>query len=110
MNQLTLDFTQARATGRAAGDRAQARAERSDPSFSDRAKAYILACLADGAEISGEALTNACKAAGIVPPDDRAFGPVYASLAKTGQIRCVRFCLRAKGNGTAGGRVWRVVA
>lgn len=82
-------------------------AEGQDPTFTDRARACVLATLAASGEMSGEALVYQCKAQGIVPArDDRAFGPVFHSLARRSQIVQVGDCLRARGHGTAGGRVW----
>jgi hypothetical protein len=113
MQQYSLDLTtppaaQARAVGQAAADLAQQRAERADPTFSERAAKHILYCLAQLREASGEVLTDLCKRDGITPADDRAFGAVYAQLVRKGLIRCVGFVPRAKGHGTAGGRVWRL--
>lgn len=100
---------QARAAGRTAGEHAEQRASLSMPGFSLRARLHVLAVLCGRGDTSGEDLTNSCKAAGIVPPDDRAFGSVYAWLVRTGQIRCVGTVPRSKGHGTSGGRVWRLV-
>jgi len=113
MQQCPIDFdtppiTQARAVGQAAAELAQQRAERKEPGFSERAAKHILFSLGHLREASGEALTDLCKRDGITPPDDRAFGSVYAQLVRKGLIRCVGFVSRAKGHGTAGGRVWRL--
>jgi hypothetical protein len=43
---------------------------------------------------------------GYRPHDQRAFGPVYAGLARRGAIKCLGFCERQKGHGTSGGRIW----
>lgn len=40
---------------------------------------------------------------------DRAFGQLFRVLARRGDIRCVGYCERRKGHGTAGGRVWDAV-
>jgi hypothetical protein len=114
MQQYSLDFTppplaQARAVGQVAGELAERRASRAVSDFSERAKAHILEQLGTLSEASGERLTDGCKAAGIKPPDDRAFGPVYGALVRENLIRCIGFVPRAKGHGTAGGRVWRLV-
>jgi len=69
--------------------------------------------LAANGATSGEALTDACKSAGIRPPqgmDDRAFGPVYQRLAQANQIRVCGSTVRRRGHGTSGGRVWERVA
>ena len=81
--------------------------------FGERASAFILAHLAANGAMSGEALTDACKSAGIRPPqgmDDRAFGPVYQRLAQANQIRVCGSTVRRRGHGTSGGRVWERVA
>lgn len=82
-----------------------AKAERVVPDFVDRACAQVLASLAHGPQ-SGEALVAACRRAGIVPEDDRAFGAVFRRLSQQGQIVTVGYTTREKGHGTAGGRVW----
>jgi hypothetical protein len=74
--------------------------------FSERAAAFVLAYLRAHGPTSSELLTDACKAHGICPHDDRAFGPVYMTLARAGRIRKVDTCIRVKGHLTAGGNVW----
>lgn len=54
----------------------------------------------------GETITDACKQAGIVPRDDRAFGAVFIRLSKRGIIHKVGTCVRRKGHATSGGNVW----
>jgi hypothetical protein len=109
MEQLSISFDAPRAIGQASAERAQARAERAEPGFGERAQRHILFSLGHLTQASGEALTDLCKRDGITPPDDRAFGAVYAQMVRKGLIRCVGFVPRAKGHGTAGGRVWRLV-
>lgn len=118
MSQLALIFDappppaytveHARAAGAVAGERAADKAQRLDDGFRERAKAFVLGYLAQHGASSGELMTDAAKLSGIKPPDDRAFGPVYATLARSGQIVAPGFCARRKGHGTAGGRVWRL--
>ncbi len=118
MSQLALIFDappapaytvqHARAAGEVAGERAADKAERADDGFRERAQAFVLGYLAQHGTSSGELMTDAAKLAGIKPPDDRAFGPVYAVLARRGMIVAAGFCARRKGHGTAGGRVWRL--
>lgn len=72
------------------------------------AKAAVLDLLADGRPRSGEEIVDHCLRLGIVPHDARAFGSVFARLRQQGAIEAVGFCDRRKGNGTAGGRIWRV--
>lgn len=78
--------------------------------FLAQAEAFALVYLRDWPQgLPAECLTNACKAAGIVPRDDRAFGPVYMRLARAGRIEKAGACSRTKGHGTAGGNLWRLV-
>lgn len=67
---------------------------------------FMLGWLARWGDMSGEALTDAAKVHGFHPHDERAFGAVFGSLSRRGLIRCVGFCPRQKGHGTAGGRIW----
>jgi len=111
--QLSIDLDApplpvARAIGHEAAERAAERAERADPSFRERAMFFVVAYLERHGQASGESITDAAKAADICPPDDRAFGAVYAGLVRQGLIVCAGFCPRRKGHGTAGGRVWRL--
>ena len=98
----------ARQAGAVAGERAADKAERQDDGFRHRAQGFVLGYLAQHGASSGELMTDAAKLAGIKPADDRAFGPVYATLARRGLIVAAGFCARRKGHGTAGGRVWRL--
>lgn len=70
------------------------------------AKAFVVGYLQEHGPTSGEALTTACKAANVVPHDDRAFGPVYMQLARDGSIEKVGMVRRERGHGTAGGNLW----
>jgi hypothetical protein len=73
------------------------------------AKAAVLELLADGRARSGEELVDHCLRLGLVPHDHRAFGSVFSRLAQAGAIEAVGFTERKKGNGTAGGRMWRAI-
>lgn len=116
MTQLALIFdaapppaytvAQARAAGAVAGERAADKAERADDGFRERAQAFVLGYLAQHGPSSGEDITDAAVMAGIKPAELRAFGPVYAALARRGLIVCVGYCARRRGHGTAGGRRW----
>lgn len=81
-------------------------ADQTHPGFGSAAETFIVRFLAQQGPTSGELLTNACKAAGIVPHDDRAFGPVYMRLARRGVIVKVGVSVRVKGHLTAGANVW----
>jgi len=89
-------------------DRVTARAERTDVLFSGKATTFILHYLQVNGATSSEKITDACKRAGIIPPDDRAFGPIYLSLARAGLIIKTGVCIRKKGHGTSGGNIWRL--
>ena len=124
MQQLTLEggFTElaprraariktARALGAEAGERAEFKA---GPGFGERAlnfiREYADAARAAGRTFTGEEATDAAKLAGIRPPDDRAFGPVFAKAIRTSVIRVVGYVPRVKGHGSAGGKLYaRVV-
>lgn len=93
--------------GRAAGEACLAKAERVAAFDADAARAAILELLADGVARSGEQLVDHCQRLGLVPHDARAFGAVIGTLARRGLIEAVGFVARAKGHGTAGGRLWR---
>lgn len=82
--------------------------EAAGPEFSVAAAQVVLELLAGGESIPAEQLTDACKARGIVPHDDRAFGPVYLRLVRAGLIEPCGLCARRKGHHTAGGRIWRL--
>jgi hypothetical protein len=85
-----------------------AKAEQTAGFDAGRAREAVLALLADGQPRSGEELVDHCQRIGMVPHDARAFGPVLKSLAGGGLIEAVGFVARAKGHGTAGGRLWRI--
>jgi len=67
--------------------------------FKARAMAFALDWMAGKCIVSGEDITDACKAAGIVPHEDRAFGPVYLALARQGAIVRVGYISRRRGHG-----------
>ena len=75
--------------------------------FKERAMAFALRWMAGKGVVSGEDITDACKAAGIVPREDRAFGPVYLKLARQGAIVRVGYLARRRGHG-APGPGWRL--
>lgn len=82
-----------------------ANAEEASPGFAERAAEFVLDRLTSG-PASGELLTDACRNAGIVPHDDRAFGGVFLRLSRRGLIVKAGTCQRRKGHGTSGGTVW----
>lgn len=109
MSQLIIDFDTVRAAGEAAGQRCLAKAEAASAGFAQAAEAAILRHLRVVRRAPGEDLTSIAKASGAVPHDDRAFGPVFGSMSRRKLIRTAGFCMRSKGHGTAGGRIWELV-
>jgi hypothetical protein len=105
MNQAEFDFVAAER------DQAMAQVEdaanRRQPGFSEAAENFILSLLRQG-PLGGEQITNAAKRAGIVPHNDKAFGPVLGRLSRARLIEKVGFTRRRKGHLTAGGIVWRL--
>ena len=103
-------WTAARAAGAKAAEACQAKAEAAGWDR-EAAKAVVMSALGRaGGPLSGEQLVNECIAAGIVPHDTRAFGPVIAALARAGRIEAVGFAVRQKGHCTAGARMWKATA
>lgn len=99
----------ARKLGEEAANRAADRADCEVPGFSTRALEHIRTTMlaADpAAKLRGEDIVNSAKVAGIRPPDDRAFGSIFAKAIREGLIVPVGFAPRVKGHGTAGGRVY----
>ena len=113
MNQTCIDFDppyRSMADAREAGHVGAGRAvQRCAPDFVARAKKFVLAYLDERGSAPGEIIVDLCKLAGIVATDDRAYGVVFGSLSRANAIRCVGYCDRKKGHGTAGGRIWALV-
>jgi hypothetical protein len=107
---MTPKIEHARAAGRLMGTLALQRAEDADAAFPELARTFILDHLRVVRKASGEDLVDIAKAKGATPPDDRAFGSIFASMARKNLIRHAGFALRKKGHGTAGGRIWEFVA
>lgn len=102
----SLMMTEARLAGHVGAGRA---VQKCAPDFVPRAKKFVLAYLDKRNSAPGEIIVDLCKQAGIVAPDDRAFGVVFAALSRAGEIRCIGYCDRKKGHSTAGGRIWALV-
>jgi hypothetical protein len=97
-----------REEGAAAGSAALSTAQRVTTFNGSAVRQFFLNYLAAHRQATGEDLTDAAKRAGHIPHDDRAFGPIFASLARAGAIRVLDFSERRKGHGTAGARVWQI--
>jgi hypothetical protein len=76
--------------------------------FREKAERFTLEYLAGCESASSETITDAARKSGIIPHDDRAFGPVYFSLSRAGKIVKAGVCARKKGHGTSGGTLWRL--
>jgi len=108
-DQIPISFEASREAGRAASEACTAKALRSDPTFVQKAQEAILAHLRVVGQASGESLVDIAIASGARCQDARAFGAVFSGLARKNKIRTVGFCLRSKGHGTSGGRLWGLV-
>lgn len=95
-----------RQQGTEASERARCKAERVCPGFSERAYAFIQNYAREHERFSGEVCTLAMKEAGIRGTDDRCTGAIYAKAIRNGVIRVVGYVPRARGHGTAGGRLY----
>jgi len=76
------------------------------PKFHQQAVDFVLWFLDRFGPAPGEHITDACKRAGIQPHDDRAFGPVYMTLARQKRIEKIGAVRRERGHGTSGGNIW----
>lgn len=83
-------------------------AERRRRMFAADAGAFVVRYLQVHGPTAAEVLTRQCRAAGLVPHDDRAFGPVYMRLARAKVIAKVGAVRRERGHGTAGGNIWAI--
>lgn len=110
MNKDLIRLEASREAGNAAAAACENKARKLDPSFTEKAEAAILAHLQKVGPASGEVLTDVAIANGARHHDARAFGSVFQRLSQRGLIRTVGYCLRSKGHGTAGGRVWGLAA
>lgn len=96
-------------TAKAEGRRAmEAVAENSGPDFQRKAYEFCANFFRERVQASSEDATDACVAAGIVPHDTKAFGPVYQRLIRDKVIRFNGYCARRKGHGTRGGSLYVV--
>ena len=86
-------------------DACNAKAEATTSFSTATSQALVLKFLQDGPQ-TGEELVLACKDAGQVPHDDRAFGTVFAQLSKQKRIRKVGFTPRQRGHGADGAVIW----
>lgn len=86
----------------------EAKANTDTTGFSLAASRFILRYLEAHGATSGERVTDAAKLAGIVPTDDRHFGPVYLRLARLGVIRKIGYTTRLKGHNSGQAPIWEI--
>lgn len=100
-----VNAAEAREQGHEAAESCAAKAE-SRGWDSEAAAAFVLTYLRRHGPTSGEAVVTA---ASVEHPahDARAFGAVFARLARSGAIEAVGYAPRTKGHGTAGTRIWK---
>lgn len=114
MTQLPLDFApptlpvyrRAESPRDRALRRVARHAEKERPGFTEAAAGFIWGYLLAHGQATSEQLVDVAIAAGFVPHDARAFGPVFLRLSRQGRIRKVGTAPRAKGHGCSGGNVW----
>lgn len=101
----------AQAAGAVAMESVEANAEANTPGFKARARAFILAYLAEHGPSSSETINDMARkqpwAKGV--KDGRAFGGSYLKLANDELIRKVDHCKRRHGHGSSGGTIWGLV-
>lgn len=107
MTQLAMNFAaptlqDARLAQSVAMARVADKAEREAPGFAERAYAFLVRYVGQHEIFSGEDASDAIKAAGIVPHDDRAFGPIYMAASRNGLIQRVGYVPRRRGHGSPG--------
>jgi len=107
MDQPSLDFTTVTRLRDRAMQQVGQHAEDYEPGFGSRAADLILRLLESG-PMSGEDLSLACKQAGIMAHDDRAYGVPIMKLARRGLIEKCGTVRRKRGHGTSGGNVWKL--
>ena len=112
MSQLALTLDQAREEGKRGMRRAESRAERdAGPDFTKRLAAYFYALLVERGPLSGEDLTDAARAAGLLTGDGRSSGAAFKRLLTIGgEIVPDVSVPRRNGHGSAGGRLYRIGA
>ena len=109
LKTIMMPASPARARGEELANACTAKAERAGFD-AEGVRRFVLGYLARHGKASGEAIVDACKAVGLRPGEDRAFGSIFATLSRKGLIRCAGYCERQKGHGTAGGRLWELNA
>lgn len=99
----------ARAKGEDASRACTERAEQSSGFDTKGAREEVLRILDRHGRMSSEDIVDRLKIVGFQGHDDRCFGAIFSKLARDRKIRCIAFCRRRRGHGTAGGRIWEAV-
>lgn len=90
-------------------DRGMALVERNaGKKFRIEATQFVRNYLSDGRHEVGEIIVDAAKEAGIKPHNDKAFGPVFMMMSRSGEIIRVGFKPRRKGHLAPGASIWRL--
>lgn len=108
--QLSIDFTAARAAGEEAARQCLEKAERDVDFDSAGAAKFIHGWVVRHGSTSGEDLVDAAIEHGFRVHDMRAYGGVFGALVRGGKLMILRSDLpRRRGHGTSGGRLYGLV-
>lgn len=110
--QLAFELIAPRQRGDTAARACADKAERKTSFSVESACVFVLDFLVKHGHSRGEDIVDAAAKTSrfdLTPHDARAWGQVFATLVRRNKIRCVGYCERRKGNGTAGGRIWMLV-
>ena len=77
-------------------------------SFVALAKDFIVRHLERVDKASGETIVSTAKTSGLVPENDKSFGPAFRSLSVKGVIQKCGTCRRQKGHRSSGGHIWKL--
>jgi len=74
----------------------------------DEAERFIIHRLSQPGYIgeTGETIVNAAKQVGIIPHNDKAFGPIFSRLVRRGTIKKDGYRPRTKGHAAPGAVIW----
>lgn len=99
----TPTIEQAREAGREGMERVDRNATWDKEAVSD----FIVDYVGQHGETDCETIVDAAKVAGHVPHIDKAFGPIFAGLSRSGRIIRTGFQARRKGHSAPGASIWK---